>query len=40
MKNTHLQHPEDVILTGNLDIPELRAEKFDFDAYINADYDY
>lgn len=20
--------------------PELRAEKFDFDAYINADYDY
>ena len=20
--------------------PDLRAEKFDFDAYINADYDY
>ena len=21
-------------------IPELRQEKFDFDAYINAEYDY
>ena len=22
------------------DLPELRDEKFDFDAYINADYDF